>query len=122
MAKEDRIKAWTPTMRDRAQSWAQERLEAAGMSRYKGGSGSIVGAADFVPFVGGGMALEEGAGLLDEGGESMKAGNVGGGLLDGGPSQHDRFVWRRRGADVGECDSDGGHVSKRCCWPTRKGR
>ena len=35
MAKEDRIKAWTPTMRDRAQSWAQERLEAAGMSRYK---------------------------------------------------------------------------------------
>jgi hypothetical protein len=93
MAKEDRIKAWTPTMRDRAQSWAQERLEAAGMSRYKarqlasrftGGSGSIVGAADFVPFVGGGMALEEGAGLLDEGGESMKAGNVGGGLLDVG--------------------------------------
>ena len=45
MAKEDRIKAWTPTMRDRAQSWAQERLEAAGMSRAARGSGAAASSA-----------------------------------------------------------------------------
>lgn len=88
----DTIKAYDPSIRERLHGGLQDTLKRLGYSTYRAneiarnltGHGGSIGAADFVPFVGAGMGIQEGGGLLDDGVQNVQRGNVGGGLLDVG--------------------------------------
>ena len=84
----DEMRAYDPTMRERMASALQGGMEGLGVNRGKarrhaqtisGGESSNLpigmGIADFVPFVGTSMALEEGARGLGEAAESAKRGD-----------------------------------------------
>jgi hypothetical protein len=84
----DEMRAYDPTMRERMASALQGGMEGMGVGRQKarrhaqtivGGESSNLpigmGIADFVPFVGTSMALEEGARGLGEAAESAKRGD-----------------------------------------------
>ena len=84
----DEMRAYDPTMRERMASALQGGMEGLGVNRYKarkhaqtitGGDSSNLpmgmGVADFVPFVGTAMGLEEGARDLGKAGEAAKRGD-----------------------------------------------
>lgn len=84
----DEMRAYDPTMRERMASALQSGMEGLGVNRYKarkhaqtitGGDSSNLpmgmGVADFVPFVGTAMGLEEGARDLGKAGEAAKRGD-----------------------------------------------
>ncbi len=84
----DEMRAYDPTMRERMASALQSGMEGMGVNRYKarkhaqtvmGGESSNLplgmGVADFVPFVGTTMGLEEGARDLGNAAESVKRGD-----------------------------------------------
>jgi hypothetical protein len=105
----DEMRAYDPTMRERMASALQGGMEGLGVNRYKarknaqtvmGGESSNlpagVGIADFVPFVGTAMGVEEGARDLGKAGEAVGRGDyidaaaetagAAAGLLPGGHS------------------------------------
>ena len=84
----DEMRAYDPTMRERMASALQGGMEGMGVNRYKarkhaqtamGGESSNlpmgIGIADFVPFVGTTMAIEEGARGLGNAAEAAKRGD-----------------------------------------------
>ena len=84
----DEMRAYDPTMRERMASALQGGMEGMGVNRYKarkhaqtamGGESSNlpmgIGIADFVPFVGTTMAIEEGARGLGSAAEAAKRGD-----------------------------------------------
>jgi len=84
----DEMRAYDPTIRERMASALQGGMEGLGVNRYKarkhaqtitGGDSSNLpmgmGIADFVPFVGTTMGLEEGARDLGHAGDSVKRGD-----------------------------------------------
>jgi len=86
----DSMQAFEPTIRQRLADYLQSSFEGLGMDRYKarqnaqsliGGPSSnaplSIGLADFVPFLGTGMQVEEGVQMGGEAVQAAKRGNLG---------------------------------------------